>query len=134
MKNLLLPLFFLLIFTQVSAQEINTKVDEVRVYFDKTKINAKQVGMDLSPSGKFLVFAFDDGIIRVFDTSLNRFISSHRYDYTNLFEIRFSKKEEALVIVESNKWQLVNWQRKESIYQQELFKEPTRVAIGKNNN
>jgi len=134
MKNLLLPLFFLLIFTQVSAQEINTKVDEVRVYFDKTKINAKQVGMDLSPSGKFLVFAFDDGIIRVFDTSLNRFISSHRYDYTNLFEIRFSKKEEALVIVESNKWQLVNWKSKESIYQQELFKEPTRVAIGKNNN
>ena len=110
-----------------------TSVDEVRIYFDDTQVNAKQVGMDLSASGRYLGFAFDDGTVRVFDTQINRFVSNQKLGYQDLFEMRFSKDENRLVLVSDTDWQMIDWLTSEVVFTQPLDSKPSRTTVGKQN-
>ena len=75
--------------------------------------------------------AFDNEIIKIFDTQISRYISSYKYSYSNLFEIRFSKNEERIVIAENSSLQLFDWKSGEVIQFQRLHNKPSKAAIGR---
>ncbi len=102
-----LTIFCLLIsFQSIQGQT----VDEVRLDYYEGSLTAKQVGMDVSKSGRYMAFAFDDGTIKVFDVESNRFKPSIQFDPSDLFEIKFSQDEKTIVLVKKYSWQVIDRQ------------------------
>ncbi len=127
---LILALLFMSMYSNAQVA-----VDEVRLYFDVEKVASKQIGMDLSKSGKYIAFAFENGMLNVFDTDVNRFIFRKIFQTAEVFEIRFSINEGHIILVTAEDVVIVDWKKEGKILLQETLPDnPTRVAVSIKNN
>ncbi len=113
MKSLASLLLLLFVYS-ISAQVI----DKTRLEFEDDQLTARQVGMSVTSDQKHVAFLLDNGELKVFNLNNSVYTHSHKIDVNNVLEIAFTRDNESLIIVENNRFRMINWKTGE----QELTK------------
>lgn len=75
-------------------------VDLLRLAYDRPAIQSDQVGMAVSPDGKFIVFIYEDKTIKLFDVAVARFTKRFTSTFDKLFDVQLTTNLQLTLIEE----------------------------------
>ncbi|WP_416865785.1 MAG: caspase family protein [Imperialibacter sp.] len=106
MKQLTCSIFFLLLLSAWSLQ--GQVVDATRLEYDEDALQARQLGMTVSPDKKLAAFLLSNGELSVLDLLHTTFIKTFKIDIEDVKEIVFTQDQQSILLVEENRFRLVD--------------------------
>jgi len=110
-------------------------VDQVRLGYDSNRILSDQINMCVSRDGEHIAFVYSNKVVKIYKTSIGKFIKKFSVPFAGLFETRFSLKGDLLVFSEKRgRVLLYDWKYEAQVYSFNLPDEITRVAVSPRDN
>ncbi|MBX2911665.1 MAG: caspase family protein [Cyclobacteriaceae bacterium] len=109
---------------RLQAQE----VDLLRLGYDRPSIQSGQVGMAVSPDGRFIAFVYEDKTIKVFDASIGRFTKRFKASFDGFFDVQLATGQR-LALVGPKSVRVIDLVTEKEIKQFPLEAEATKTSF-----
>ncbi|MEQ9099967.1 MAG: caspase family protein [Imperialibacter sp.] len=106
MKQLTCSIFFLLLLSAWRLQ--GQVVDPTRLEYDEDALQARQLGMTVSPDKKLAAFLLSSGELSVLDLLHTTFVKTFKIEIGDVKEIVFTQDQQSVLVVEESSFRLVN--------------------------
>jgi len=131
-KKWLLPV---LLFTSFQFNSFSQIVDQVRLGYDKNSTLSDQINMCVSRDGEHIAFVYSNNTVKIYKTSIGKFIKTFIVPFTGLFEARFTQRGDLLVFAEKRgRVLLYDWKYEAQVFSFNLPDNITRVAVSPRDN
>ena len=110
------------------------KVDNTRLGYEESLLDAKQLGMSVSHDQKYIAFLLDNGELKVMDLENSVFVRSHQLELVDGKEVAFTHDDTKLIVVEANRFRLLDWKTGEKLIEQVVEEEIKTMRVANTTN